>query len=195
LLEATRGDNEMARTNAPTPEEARQIETVLRRRNETYADAWALNLNLALRISDLLALTFDDVAGNVVTIKEKKTGKQKVFPINNRAREIISRRRAAYPEDKFLFQSKSNRVKNQPARAITREAASRAFSEAGEEVVTDKNISSHSARKCRGRALWETGTPIETISKMLNHSSPAVTMTYLDITQDEVNQTYHELNI
>ncbi|MEX3018335.1 tyrosine-type recombinase/integrase [Kluyvera sp. STS39-E] len=185
----------MARTNAPTPEEARQIETVLRRRNETYADAWALNLNLALRISDLLALTFDDVAGNVVTIKEKKTGKPKVFPINNRAREIISRRRAAYPEDKFLFQSKSNRVKNQPARAITREAASRAFSEAGEEVVTDKNISSHSARKCRGRALWETGTPIETISKMLNHSSPAVTMTYLDITQDEVNQTYHELNI
>ena len=30
---------------------------------------------------------------------------------------------------------------------------------------------------------------------MLNHSSPAVTMTYLDITQDEVNQTYYELNI
>lgn len=179
----------MARTNAPTPDEARQIEAALRRRNETFADAWALNLNLALRISDLLALTFDDVAGNVVTIKEKKTGKLKVFPINNRAREIISRRRAAYPEDVFLFQSKSNRVKNQPARAITREAASRAFSEAG-EMVTEKNISSHSARKCRGRALWEAGTPIETISKMLNHSSPAVTMTYLDITQDEVNQTY-----
>ncbi|WP_350154726.1 tyrosine-type recombinase/integrase [Serratia marcescens] len=116
-----------------------------------------------------------------------------VFPINNRAREIINRRRAAYPEDVFLFQSKSNRVKNQPARAITREAASRAFSEAG-KMVTDKNISSHSARKCRGRAQWEAGTPIETISKMLNHSSPAVTMTYLDITQDEVNQTY-DLNI
>ena len=98
--------------------------------------------------------------------------------------------RAAYPEDKFLFQSKSNRVKNQRPRAITRESASRAFSEAG-EMVTEKNISSHSARKCRGRALWEAGTPIETISKMLNHSSPAVTMTYLDITQDEVNQTYY----
>ncbi|MGE6983695.1 tyrosine-type recombinase/integrase [Kluyvera intermedia] len=79
-------------------------------------------------------------------------------------------------------------------RAISREAASRAFNEAG-KMVTEKNISSHSARKCRGRALWEAGTPIETISKMLNHSSPAVTMTYLDITQDEVNQTYYELNI
>ena len=113
----------------------------------------------------------DDVAGNVVTIKERKTGKLKVFPINNRAREIISRRRVAYPKDKFLFQSKSNRMKNQPARAITRESASRAFSEAG-EMVTDKHINGHSARKCRGRTLWETGTPIETISKMLNHSSP-----------------------
>lgn len=184
----------MAKTNAPTPEEARAIEVVLRRRNETFADAWALNLNMALRISDLLALTFDDVAGNVVTIKEKKTGKTKVFPINNRAREIILHRRAEYPEDKFLFQSKSNRVKNLEPRSITREAASRAFSEAG-EMVTDKNISSHSARKCRGRALWEAGTPIETISKMLNHSSPATTMTYLDITQDEVNQTYLKLNI
>ncbi len=61
-------------------------------------------------------------------------------------------------------------------------------------MVTDKNIGTHSARKCRGRALWERGVPIETISKMLNHSSPSVTMTYLDITQDEVNQTY-DLNI
>ncbi|WJD88470.1 hypothetical protein QRD25_02430 [Serratia marcescens] len=62
----------MERTNAPTPEEAQQIEAVLRHRNETFADAWALNLNLALRISDLLALTFDDVTGNVVTIRKRK---------------------------------------------------------------------------------------------------------------------------
>ena len=184
----------MAKTNAPTPEEARAIEVVLRRRNETFADAWALNLNMALRISDLLALTYEDVSGNVVKLIEKKTGKVKTLAINTRAREIIARRRTAYPDDKFLFQSKSNRVKNLEPRPITREAASRAFSDAG-EVVTNKNISSHSARKCRGRALWEAGTPIETISKMLNHSNPATTMTYLDITQDEVNQTYLDLNI
>ena len=53
----------MAKTNAPTLEEAAAIEKVLRYRNETFADAWALNLNLALRISDLLALTYKDVAG------------------------------------------------------------------------------------------------------------------------------------
>lgn len=61
-------------------------------------------------------------------------------------------------------------------------------------MVTDKNIETHSARKYRWRAFWERGVPIETISKMLNYASPAVTMRYLDITQDEVNQTY-DLNI
>ena len=183
----------MAKTNAPTLEEAAAIEKVLRYRNETFADAWALNLNLALRISDLLALTYKDVAGTEIRITEGKTKKARVIPINEKARDIINRRRATYPEDIFLFQSRSNRVKNQAARPVSRESASRAFSEAG-EMVTDKNIGTHSARKCRGRALWERGVPIETISKMLNHSSPSVTMTYLDITQDEVNKTY-DLNI
>ncbi|WP_370608565.1 tyrosine-type recombinase/integrase [Klebsiella pneumoniae] len=193
LIRTIYGAQIMAKTNAPTLEEAEAIEKVLRYRNETYADAWALNLNLALRISDLLALTYKDVAGTEIRITEGKTKKARIIPINEKARQIIDRRRAAYPEDVFLFQSRSNRVKKLAARPVTRESASRAFSEAG-EMVTDKNIGTHSARKCRGRALWERGVPIETISKMLNHSSPAVTMTYLDITQDEVNKTY-DLNI
>ncbi len=183
----------IAKTNTPKMEEAAAIEKVLRYRNETYACAWTLNFNLALHISDLLALTYKDVTGMGIRITEGKTKKARVIPINGKAREIINRRRAAYPEDIFLFQSRSNRVKNQAARLVSRESASRAFSEAG-EMVTDKNIGTHSARKCRGRALRERGVPIETISKMLNHASPAVTMTYLDITQDEVNQTY-DLNI
>jgi len=103
----------------------------LRYRNETFADAWALNLNLALRISDLLALTYKDVAGTEIRIIEGKTKKARVIPINEKAREIINRRRAAYPEDTFLFQSRSNRVKNKAAKPVSRESASRAFSEAG----------------------------------------------------------------
>lgn len=146
LIRTIKGAQIMAKTNAPTLEEAAAIEKVLRYRNETYADAWALNLNLALRISDLLALTYKDVAGTEIRITEGKTKKARVIPINEKARKIINRRRAAYPEDIFLFQSRSNRVKSQAARPVTRESASRAFSEAG-EMVTDKNIGTHSARQ------------------------------------------------
>ena len=39
------------------------------------------------------------------------------------------------------------------------------------------------------------GVPIEKISKMLNHSAPAVTMRYLGITHQEALDTYDEYEL
>lgn len=87
----------------------------MRYRNETYADARALNLNLTLRISDLLSLTYKDIVGTELRITEGRTKKSRVIPINEKAQEIINHHRTAYPEDVFLFQSRSKRVKNMAA--------------------------------------------------------------------------------
>ncbi|WP_414693974.1 tyrosine-type recombinase/integrase [Pantoea agglomerans] len=107
---------------------------------------WNLNLNMALRISDLLAITFEAVQGSTIRVIETKSGKIKQFPIIDAARAIIEKHRVANPEDVFLLQSKSNRVKADP-RPVTREVVSRAFKAAGLEVCGDcKNIGSHSAR-------------------------------------------------
>lgn len=184
------------KVNAVTAEQAGQIEKVLRRnKQETYADVWRLNLNMALRISDLLALTFEAVQGNTIRITETKTGKVKQFPINDAARAIIERRRAENPDDVFLFQSKSNRVKGS-AKPVTREAVSRAFKAAGEEVCGDsRNVGTHSARKTRARIIYEDTKDIALVSRMLNHSSIRVTETYLDIRQDDVNKSYHTYQI
>lgn len=184
------------KVNAVDKAQAVQIEQVLRRNGqETYADVWRLNLNMALRISDLLALTFEAVQGNTIRITESKTGKVKQFPINDAARAIIEKRRAANPDDVFLFQSKSNRVKGS-AKPVTREAVSRAFKAAGEEVCGDsRNVGTHSARKTRARIIYEDTKDIALVSKMLNHSSIRVTETYLDIRQDDVNKSYHTYQI
>nr|UVX69074.1 MAG: integrase family protein [Bacteriophage sp.] len=196
------------KVNAVTAEQAGQIEKVLRRnKQETYADVWRLNLNMALRISDLLALTFDDVKGNVLRLNEQKTarkakgdqpakpGKAKTIEINDTARAIIEKRRAENPDDVFLFQSKSNRVKGS-AKPVTREAVSRAFKAAGEEVCGEsRNVGTHSARKTRARIIYEDTKDIALVSKMLNHSSIRVTETYLDIRQDDVNKSYHTYQI
>jgi len=196
------------KVNAVDKAQAVQIEKVLRRNGqETYADVWRLNLNMALRISDLLALTFDDVKGNVLRLNEQKTarkakgdqpaksGKAKTIEINDVARSIIEKRRQAYPDDVFLFQSKSNRVKG-AAKPVTREAVSRAFKAAGEEVCGDsRNVGTHSARKTRARIIYEDTKDIALVSKMLNHSSIRVTETYLDIRQDDVNASYHNYQL
>lgn len=63
----------MAKTSAVSPEQAKQIEAVLRQRSEVAADARKLNLQLALRISDLLSVRYDDVQGS---FSGSKRGKQ-----------------------------------------------------------------------------------------------------------------------
>ncbi|STV13904.1 Site-specific recombinase XerD [Klebsiella pneumoniae subsp. ozaenae] len=83
----------MAKTSAVTPEQAKQIEAVLRQRSEVAADAWKLNLQLALRISDLLSVRYDDVQGRFLRLKEGKTGKQRELVLNTEAIKVLKRRR------------------------------------------------------------------------------------------------------
>ena len=43
---------------------------------QQMADVWNIGLNLALRISDLLAIRFSDIQGDRLSIIEQKTGKR-----------------------------------------------------------------------------------------------------------------------
>ena len=63
----------------------------------------------------------------------------------------------------------------------------RVFKEVGERRSIGLKLGTHSMRKTRGWAMHKAGTPIELICRTLNHSSPAVTMRYLGITQEEVH--------
>ena len=38
--------------------------------------------------------------------------------------------------------------------------------------------------------MYEAGVPIEQICRMLNHTTPAVTMRYIGITQRSIDDTY-----
>ena len=87
--------------------------------NPLYADIWRFGVNTALRISDLLSLTFDDVKGDILTIKESKTGKTRYIDLNSSAKAIIERRKKAHPTHTFLFQVDSNRAKG---KAVSRVA-------------------------------------------------------------------------
>lgn len=155
--------------------------------NPLYADIWRFGVNTALRISDLLSLTFDDVKGDKLTIKESKTGKNRSIDLNSAAKAIIGRRRTAHPTHTFLFEVDSNRAKG---KAVSRVAVAAAFKAVGDEMSLQ--LGTHSMRKTRGWLMYNGGVSIEMICKTLNHSSPAVTMAYIGITRAEVAATYHE---
>ncbi|MBN3964317.1 tyrosine-type recombinase/integrase [Pseudomonas gregormendelii] len=155
--------------------------------NTLYADIWRFGVNTALRISDLLSLPFADVKGDKLVIVESKTGKSRTIHLNSSAKAIIERRMKAHPDHAFLFQVDSNRAKNKP---VSRVAVATAFKAVGDELGIQ--LGTHSMRKTRGWLMYSAGVSIEMICKVLNHSSPAVTMAYIGITQAEVDATYHE---
>jgi integrase len=69
----------------------------------------------------------------------------------------------------------------------------KAFSEVGS--IVGVKLGTHSMRKSRGWAMYSDGVPIEMIAKVLNHSSPSVTMAYLGITKKQVMDTYLEYEL
>lgn len=153
-------------------------------------------MNLALRISDLLSLKFEDFSGDVLTVREQKTKKMREIPINKTVREIVERRRAEHPTHTYLFQSTSNRAKSLTEdKPINRSGVSRAFKEVGEMASVRVHLGTHSMRKTFGHNLYNNGVSIERICKLLNHSSPAVTMRYIGITDEEISSLYvaHEI--
>jgi integrase len=155
-------------------------------------------VHTALRISDMLRLTWDDVYDFTnhrvkpsFSITEKKTGKNKIVAINHALTESISRlfKHLQPKSADFLF-ANSNTHKS-----ISRIQAYRVIRAAAEECETEIPVSCHSLRKTFGYHLWKSGTPLVVIMDIYNHSSYAVTKRYLGITQDDKNSAYLSLNL
>lgn len=171
-----------------TKQDIERVEVLLRKhRGDLYGDLWRIGVNMSLRISDLLQIKYEDLnlKKRLFETTEGKTGKKRAIRLNETAIKIIQKRRKLYPTDTYLFEVHSNRAKGRP---ISRVSVARIFKEIGE--IIDVPLGTHSMRKSRGWAMHSDGVPIEKISKVLNHSNPAQTMTYLGITQEEVLETY-----
>ena len=176
-----------------TKEEIHTVSLLLQKYGgNLYRDIWKVGINVSLRISDLLAIRYSDLdlENRRLQLREMKTGKNKEIRLNDTVIKIIEKRRKQFPEDEFLFQVHSNRATGKP---VSRQMVARKFKEAGETL--NIALSTHSMRKTRGYAMFSDGKPIEMISKVLNHSSPSVTMAYLGISKEEVLSTYDEYEL
>ena len=170
------------------------IEHLLRKHGgDIYGDIWSFGLNVALRIGDLLSLQMADVVGrDAFALIEQKTGKRRDIVLNGKARALVARRAAAHPDHRWLFQAQANRARSL-AQPIRRETVARKFKEIGAIVGID--LGTHSMRKSRGALLYADGVPIETICKVLNHASPAVTLRYIGLDRATVAKTYLDYEI
>lgn len=152
-----------------------------------------LGINSGLRISDMLKLTVADVLGkDAVYLREKKTGKEKKFPINKTIQKALKEyfgNKVPSP-DTMLFASREGEN-----RAITRQTAHTILSTAGEDCNIPGIISCHTLRKTFGYHAYRQGISIGLLKEIFNHSSEAITMRYIGITQDEIDKVFIDLEL
>lgn len=165
---------------------------------------FVLGINSGLRISDLLNLTVGDVvdsAGRVkkaISIREQKTGKEKAFPINKNAANAIK----LYINE---FNSSGSSGSSDPTiplfasrkgnKPISRVQAWEILNNAALDVGITESVGTHSLRKTFGYHAFKAGIGIERLQTILNHSSPAITLRYIGITQDQIDDVYLNLNL
>lgn len=93
-----------------TPAQRQQVEAHLADQGRIYADIWKVGVNTALRISDLLSLTMDNVRAldpvqPALKIIEQKTGKPRKIVANQSALGVMQRRLGNHPDHVWLFES------------------------------------------------------------------------------------------
>jgi integrase len=155
-----------------------------------------LGLHSALRISDLLRLTWDDVydferkrVRESFQVKEKKTGKIKTVALHKDVTAALYLFLAWRPARKgdALFKSRKTGL------AISRIQAYRIIRAAADALQIGR-VSCHSLRKTFGYHAWKGGVSPAVIMEIYNHSSFAVTRRYLGVTQDDKDAVYRGLS-
>lgn len=188
----------------------RSMRSYLREQNIRNELLFIFGINVGLRISDILKLTFDDVinfktmrAKEYVIITEKKTSKTKKFYIGS----IVSKLIEGYMDtidtvlpETYVFCSKKS--ENKP---ISRQHAWYILNYGAEMIglvardingkIISGEVGTHSMRKTFGYHAYTGGTTIELLMDIFNHSSKTQTLRYIGITEDQKKDVYMQSNL
>ena len=152
------------------------IADYLKERHEKYYIMYMIGIYSGLRVSDILKLKVRDIK-----LREKKTGKEKLFPVNTE----LSRAIAAYCQDKkdYDFLVPSARVRN---KAVSREYAYRVIHDAGVHFGLN-NLGTHTMRKTFGYHFYLQTKDIVLLMRIFNHNDQSKTLRYIGIEQSTIN--------
>lgn len=161
----------------------KKIESILSK-NPRDLLFFTLGINCGLRISDILALNVKDVREkNYIQITERKTGKFKKFPVNSKLKPMFEKYTRGKNNEEPLFMTKfQNRLGRVTAYYIIKNAC--------EEAKLEEKFGTHTMRKTFGYHHYKKFKDVAMLQKIFNHSSPAVTLRYIGIEQDKIEESY-----
>ncbi|MCH5476765.1 tyrosine-type recombinase/integrase [Bacillus cereus] len=155
---------------------------------------FVLGINLGLRISDLLELKVSDLKDEnnkfrkYLVVTEKKTQKVRKVTISTTVRKEIKDAGISEFSEDYIFPSRRG------SKPIGRVQAYRILNEAADRAGLSE-IGTHTLRKTFGFHAYKGGASIQTLQKIFNHSSEKVTLHYIGITQDTIDDVYESLSL
>ena len=156
-----------------------QVKNILAENGTRDLLLFTMGINVGCRISDLLKLKIEDVAGkSEVEIKEQKTDKRKKFYINPNLQELITQFTTGKAPETYLFKSREGN------KAITRQQAYNIINDACKKAGITEKLGTHTLRKTFGYHHYQKFHDVALLQKILNHSAPSVTLRYIGSTDD-----------
>ena len=151
---------------------------------------WVFGTNTGLRISDILALNVEDVQNKqYVEIIEKKTKKYKRFPLNNKLRNLIKEYLKIRDKQYSLTNEEPLFVGKKHCR-LDRSQVYRFINDVCNNLGIAVNVGTHTMRKSFGYHHYKQNNDVALLQKIFNHSSPSITMRYIGIAQEELDESY-----
>lgn len=162
-----------------------------------YLECWSvrnwflffLGINTGLRISDLVPLKVSDLRGTHIVLIEQKTQKSKRIKINDYLRENFEYyvRISGLKEDGYLFPS-------QKGGHISKDRGYRIMRKVADQLGID-SIGTHTMRKTFGYMYYKKTKDIATLQVLFNHSSQRVTLRYIGMDQDRLDQAMEDVRL
>lgn len=172
------------------------VEQYLAKRNRRNHLIFIFGINTGLRVSDILGLNIADVANKTyVEIREKKTGKYKRFPLNNKLMELVKNYLKTERKQVYTLDKKEPLFVGKKHCRLDRSQVYRFLNDACNKVGLSINVGTHTMRKTFGFHNYKQFNDIALLQKILNHSSPAITLRYIGVDQDEIDNSYRNFEL
>ena len=166
-------------------EDIEKVEKLLEKQSKRDHLLFVFGINCGLRISDILKLNVGDVRNKThIQIIEKKTGKFKKFPINAKLQPLLEDFVKGRRSNEPLFLSHwKHRLDRSTAYYIIKDAC--------ENAGLQIKAGTHTMRKSFGYHHYRQFKDVAMLQKIFNHSSPQITLRYIGVEQEQIEDSYN----
>ena len=183
-----------------------------RRRWRDYM-LFVVGINFGLRVSDLVQLRFSNLINDNLTFKDtfpvfetktrhtRKQKKNRYLTVNTAVIEAVTIYLEHTPGvslSDYMFRSEANNGGNLN-RPMHRNSVDRILKGIAQDLNMNIQMSTHTLRKTFAyhQMVMSNNDPrkLLLLSKMMGHSSLAITMDYIGITGEEIEEAYRNLNL